>query len=149
MPAAPFCRGVRDQTWLRAGCGLTPLGAQLETAAARVPVVLATSAPRGNIDFVLDGLRLRPRFTDVVTAADVQRGKPDPEIYLLAAQRVGAAPARSIVVEDSLAGVASGLAAGCRVVGLTTTHAAEELVGCALTAPDFRDIGLASLGALF
>ena len=63
----------------------------------------------------------------MVTAADVRRGKPDPEGYLLGAKRLGAAPARCLVVEDAPAGLRAGRAAGMRTLALTTTHDARDL----------------------
>lgn len=68
-----------------------------------------------------------PAPRTLITADDVRRGKPDPEPYLLAAQRFDAAPARCLVVEDSPAGVASALAASMPVVAVCTTHEATEL----------------------
>lgn len=64
----------------------------------------------------------------VVTADAVAVGKPDPAPYLLAAQRLGADPARCLVVEDAPAGLVAGHAAGCATLALTTTHAPGELV---------------------
>jgi mannitol-1-/sugar-/sorbitol-6-phosphatase len=63
----------------------------------------------------------------LVTADDVRRGKPDPEPYLLGAQRVGVDPARCLVVEDAPAGLAAARAAGMPAIGVTTTHAATDL----------------------
>jgi sugar-phosphatase len=79
-------------------------------------------------------------FTVVVSAEDVTRGKPDPEVYLRAAQRLGAEPGRCLVFEDSLAGVQAARAAGMRVVGLATAHAEEELLaaGAARVIADFE-----------
>jgi sugar-phosphatase len=70
----------------------------------------------------------------LVTADDVRAGKPDPEGYLEAARRLGVVPADCLVVEDAPAGVQAALAAGMRVVGLTTTHAAAELQAATLVA---------------
>lgn len=66
----------------------------------------------------------------LVTADDVPRGKPAPDPYLLAARRMGVAPAACVVVEDSPPGIASARSAGMRVIGLATTHKREDLVGC-------------------
>jgi sugar-phosphatase len=63
----------------------------------------------------------------LVTPERLARGKPDPEGYLLAARELGAAPGACIVLEDAPAGVDAGRAAGMHVVGITTTHAADEL----------------------
>jgi HAD superfamily hydrolase (TIGR01509 family) len=94
---------------------------------AGVPRVLATSATPGNVRQLLGRLGFSDLFEAVVTAQDVSLGKPHPEVYLTAAGRVGADPQRCLVVEDALAGVQSGKAAGARVLGLTTSLAAAEL----------------------
>ena len=78
------------------------------------------------------GLPLPPVL---VTADDVAAGKPDPQGYLKAAQRLGRAPADCLVIEDAPAGVQAALAAGMRVVALPTTHPAEELAAAMLVAP--------------
>jgi sugar-phosphatase len=70
----------------------------------------------------------------LVCAEDVSRGKPHPDAYLLAAARLAAAPDECLVVEDAPAGVEAARAAGMRVVGLTTTHRADELGADALAA---------------
>ena len=69
----------------------------------------------------------------LITADDVTRGKPDPEPYLLAAQRLGVAPDRCLAVEDAPAGIASARAAGCQVLAVTGTAPAQELAEAALT----------------
>ena len=63
----------------------------------------------------------------LVTADQVRRGKPDPECFLLGAQRLGVSPRRCLVVEDAPAGLAAARAAGMRTVAVTTTHAASQL----------------------
>jgi sugar-phosphatase len=70
----------------------------------------------------------------LVTAEDVAAGKPSPEGYLEAARRLGRPPADCLVIEDAPAGVQAALAAGMRVVGLPTTHPAEELAAATLVA---------------
>ncbi|WP_372412742.1 HAD-IA family hydrolase [Streptomyces luteireticuli] len=75
----------------------------------------------------LGRLGIHPKF--LVTGDDVTQHKPHPEPFLLAAERLGFAPARCIVVEDSPAGLASGRAAGMATIALTTTHPADELDG--------------------
>ncbi|MDI3420268.1 HAD-IA family hydrolase [Streptomyces luteolus] len=66
-------------------------------------------------------------FPAMVAADDITRGKPDPEPFLLAAEKLGVDPARCVVFEDAPAGLQSGRAAGMTTVALTTTHTAEEL----------------------
>jgi beta-phosphoglucomutase family hydrolase len=105
-----------------------------------LPRAIATNAESANLDFVLDGAGLRPLFPVALSGDDVSRPKPHPEIYLLAAARLAVDPAACIVFEDSDAGVASGIAAGMRVVGVSTTHA--SLPGASLMIRDFRDPAL-------
>jgi HAD superfamily hydrolase (TIGR01509 family) len=136
----------RYRPYLAPVAGLVPLLQAARAAGWRI--ALATSAPKENIDFVLDGLDLRRRFDAIVGEADVIRTKPDPEIYLTAAARIEADPAECIVFEDSLAGIASGQAAHMPVVGVTTTHTAEELRHCALVVHDFSKLTLAELAGL-
>lgn len=102
-----------------------------------IKVALATSAGQGNIDFTLDGIGLRDQFDVIVGGGEVNKGKPDPEIYLKAAQKLGVNPVNCWVIEDSLQGIKSGQAAGCRVVGITTSHTTAELAHTDLQSKDF------------
>lgn len=77
----------------------------------------------------------------VVTADDVTHGKPDPDPFLLGAERLGVDPARCLVVEDAPAGVAAGRAAGCAVLVVEGTHTFEQLAGGAVV-PDAGATGL-------
>jgi beta-phosphoglucomutase len=88
---------------------------------------IATSAPIGNVNFTLEKTGLRKYFTTILDESFVSKGKPNPEIYLKTAAALNYKPEHCIVIEDSLSGVKSGKAAGCKVVGITTTHSAAEL----------------------
>jgi HAD superfamily hydrolase (TIGR01509 family) len=79
---------------------------------------IASAAPRANIDVVLEALSATHIFQGIVSAEDVHKGKPDPEVYLTAATRVGAPPSRCIVVEDAVAGVEGARSAGMRSIGV-------------------------------
>ncbi len=72
---------------------------------------------------------LKDFFDTIVTGSDISRSKPDPEGYLLAASRIGCNPEDCYVFEDSISGLAAGMAAGAVVVGLATTLPAERLQG--------------------
>ena len=76
----------------------------------------------------------------MVNAEDVSRGKPDPEGYLAAARRLGVAPEEALVVEDAPPGVAAGRAAGAAVVGVTSTHGAEELAAADVVIPTLEEL---------
>ncbi|CAG7845631.1 N-acetylmuramic acid 6-phosphate phosphatase [Pseudoclavibacter triregionum] len=106
-------------------------------AEAGVPCALVTNSLRSLADALVDAHGGEP-FAAIVTAEDVERSKPAPDPYLLAAERLGVAPARCVVIEDSRYGVDAGLAAGCAVVavphgGLVPEHPdvvrRESLVG--------------------
>jgi beta-phosphoglucomutase-like phosphatase (HAD superfamily) len=96
---------------------------------------VATNAEPANVDFVLDRANLRHHFRAAIDGHQVTHPKPHPEIYLKAAQALGVPPANCVIFEDSMTGVQAGLAAGIRVVGITTTH--HELPGVSLLIPNF------------
>jgi beta-phosphoglucomutase len=110
--------------------------------------VVATSAPKSNVDFLLDGLQIRGFFNAVVDASHVSRGKPDPEIYLKAAARVGCRPEACVVFEDAIAGVEAGRRAGMMVVGVATTLPAERLTGTVLVIRNFYEVNVTRLNEL-
>ncbi len=115
--------------------GLT--GFLQEVRRAGVPRAIGTSAPLSNVDFVLDKTGLAPFFDTILHDSFVSKGKPDPEIYLKVAAALNFAPEKCIVFEDSLAGVESAQNAGCKVVGVTTTHTREELAHTDYIIDDF------------
>ncbi len=83
---------------------------------------MASSAPRLNLEAMLAALGLEDFFEAIVSAEDVTRGKPDPQVFLIAAQKLQVAPARSVVVEDAPAGVEAARRAGMRSIGVLTSH---------------------------
>lgn len=105
-----------------------------------IPTAVATSAPATNIDFTLTGTGVKEYFRTIVDARHVKRGKPDPEIYLKAAEQIGVTPERCVVIEDALLGIESGLAAGMKVIGIATTHRPEELTHTHLVVKDFTEL---------
>jgi beta-phosphoglucomutase len=103
---------------------------------------VGSNAEMANIDHVLDGAGLRHHFGAIVDGSQVERAKPEPDIYLRAAQRLGRAPGDCIVFEDSPTGIAAGKAAGMRVVGVNSARLAEfppvDLVIDDFTSPDLE-----------
>jgi beta-phosphoglucomutase len=102
-----------------------------------MPCAIATSAPRENVDFVLEHTGIAKYFSTILDESFVSIGKPHPEIYLKTAAALGYAPQDCLVIEDSISGVRSGKSAGCKVLGITTTHTPEELSETDLSVPDF------------
>ena len=105
-----------------------------------LPKAVATNAEPANVEFVLQRAGLARYFNAVVDGQQVSNPKPHPDIYLKAADLLGVAPEFCLVFEDSHTGVQAGLAAGMRVVGISSTH--DDLAGVALLVPDFRDPAL-------
>jgi HAD superfamily hydrolase (TIGR01509 family) len=94
---------------------------------AGIPCVIGSSTHRENITTTLDVLGFREFFAEIVTSEDVKRGKPDPEVFLTAAQRIGVEPKDGVVFEDALVGIAAAKAAGIPVVAVATTEPKEKL----------------------
>ncbi|HEY0652479.1 MAG TPA: HAD family phosphatase [Chryseosolibacter sp.] len=105
-----------------------------------VPRAIATSAPRANVDFTLTHTGIEKYFPVILDESFVSKGKPDPEIYIKTVQALSQSPDNCVVFEDSLSGVRAGKLAGCKVVGITTTHSAEELSETDLVIDDFSEI---------
>jgi HAD superfamily hydrolase (TIGR01509 family) len=87
---------------------------------------IATSAPRANLEALSEAMGMGHYFSAGVAAEDVTHGKPDPEVFLLAASRLGAEPRRSIVVEDAPTGIEAGRRAGMLTVGVSLLHTLPE-----------------------
>lgn len=93
---------------------------------AGIPMAIGSAAITLNVNFVLDGLSLRPYFKAIVNADHVTQSKPDPETFLQAARLLSIAPEHCIVFEDAPKGVEAALHAGMQTVVLTTMHTKEE-----------------------
>lgn len=83
---------------------------------------IASSAPLLNIEVIVEILAIRHFFTALVSAEDVEHGKPDPQTFLVAADKLGIPPARCIVVEDAPVGIEAARRAGIRSIGVCSTH---------------------------
>ncbi|SPE26754.1 HAD-superfamily hydrolase, subfamily IA, variant 3 [Candidatus Sulfopaludibacter sp. SbA3] len=100
------------------------------------PKAIATNAEPANVNFLLDRADLRQYFRVVVDGHQVSHPKPHPEVYLRAAEQLGAAPSHCIVLEDSYSGVAAARAAGMKVIGIRTTH--DNLPGTEISVDNFQ-----------
>jgi len=87
---------------------------------------VATAAPRANAEAIIAALGIAAYFDAISSAEDVQRGKPDPQVFLVAADRVGVPPARCIVIEDAPAGLLGAQRGGMRTIGVRSSHAALQ-----------------------
>lgn len=110
-----------------------------------IPRAIATSAPGANVDFTLEKTGIGRHFTTILDDSYVSHGKPHPEVYQKAAAALQYDPGHCVVFEDSLAGVEAGKKAGCKVVGITTTHTVEELKDTDLVIDNFVELDPADL----
>lgn len=120
---------------LIAAAGITPLPGVREwltrLQAAGWRQAIASSGPRRNSEAILAALGVAAMFDLIVSAEDVRHGKPDPEVFLTAAERLAVAPARCVVVEDAPMGIEAGRRAGMATLGVLNTHpqlAADRVV---------------------
>lgn len=116
----------------------------LEAAKALgVKMAVATAAPVANMEFVLDGLDLRRFFDAITTAADVSHGKPNPEVFLKSAAKLGVEPPNCLVFEDAVNGFEAAHRAGMQSVGIATVNSIEEILRRASVVEahaDFTDL---------
>lgn len=121
--------------------GMRDMLIRLKSAGCRIAV--ASSAEQIKVTTNLELLELPAAFFDaVITGSDIERKKPFPDIYLLAASRCGISPDRCFVVEDAVSGVQAAKAAGMTCIGFTSSHTAEELreAGADIIVDDIRDV---------
>ncbi len=126
--------------------GLTALMALAD--ARGVPMAVGTAAPPGNIAVVLDGLGIRQRFRTIVSPSQGFRGKPHPDMFLAAAERMGVAPADCLVFEDAPLGVEAARNAGMKAVAMLTMLKAADFAAYAnviAAAPDFAALDAPAL----
>lgn len=117
------------------GLVATPAAAQLLDGLPASAWAVVTSGSRPVARLRLDATRLpTPRI--LVTGEDVERGKPDPEGYRLAARRLDLSPKSCVVIEDAPPGIQAGKAAGMRVIAVLTTHAPERLAEADIQLPN-------------
>ena len=115
----------------------------------RIKTAVASAAPPVNVDFVLDKTNTREFFDIVMSAEDVIKGKPDPEIYLKTAQNLACTPRSCVVFEDSFPGLIAAKNAGMTVIALTTTYLPDELKEADYIINDFTEVDLKRTGLDF
>lgn len=106
--------------------------------ANNVKTAVATSAPRANLDLISGKLNLPAYMESFMASEDVTAHKPDPQVYLTSAARLGMPSSDCVVFEDSFSGVSAAINAGMKVVGVLTSHSKEELPPCDLYIEDYQ-----------
>jgi beta-phosphoglucomutase len=114
---------------------------------------VGSSAPRANLDLILDMTGMVRYFQVVVAMEDTQRGKPDPQVFQVAAERLGVPPERSVVLEDAVAGVEAAKAGGmkCVAVSFVGHHSEQKLrqAGADLVVPSLESVSVDQVLGLF
>ncbi|MEK7094085.1 MAG: HAD-IA family hydrolase [Patescibacteria group bacterium] len=112
----------------------------IEKLSHKLTLGLVSSAPRSDVEAVLKEFGIEKYFKKTVSGNDVSHNKPDPEPYLLMAQKLELQPGECVVIEDSASGVHSAKVAGMHCIGITTTHTRENLKAADLIINNFREI---------
>jgi beta-phosphoglucomutase family hydrolase len=128
---------VRDQG-VRVLPGARELLAALREAG--IPRSVGSSTPLSNLNALFAATGLGDLFDAVVCGDDVKNGKPAPDVFLLAAQKLGLAPAGCLVIEDAHVGIAAAHAAGMKVLAVATTHPLEELTSADAAVASLAEI---------
>ncbi len=124
-------------TWLR------------KLADANIPCVVGSSTHRENIELALEAIHLREFFTAIVSAEDVSHGKPDPEVFLKAAQKIDRPPERCVVFEDAHVGIQAARNAGMRVIAVATTNPLSDLTNADLAVERLDQLDIEKIGEWF
>jgi beta-phosphoglucomutase len=109
---------------------------------------LVSSTPLENINLIIGSLGIRRYFRQTASGYDVTEGKPSPQGYLLAADRLGVAPRQCIVIEDAMAGIEAARAGGMKCIAVTTTHPAEKLKAADLVVSSLETVTMAMVEKL-
>jgi len=113
-----------------------------------IPMAVASSAPRQNTEAFLKMLGIESFFKAIVSGEEVARGKPDPQIFILAAAKLNAEPCCCAVIEDAVGGVAAARAAGMRSVGVAANHPRDSLKLADLVVDSLAELTAADIEKL-
>ena len=109
-------------------------------------LAVATSGPPENVEFILNGIGAEGLFDEVVTNKEVKKGKPNPQVFLLAAEKLGLPPQRCVVFEDSMVGAQAAAASGAALIGVATGR--EQLDHAARMIKNFTEITAAQVARI-
>ena len=119
-----------------------------ELEAAGWPQALASSAPQANINLLVDKFDISSRFHVILSGEELPASKPDPELFLFAAERLSVPPKRCVVVEDAPAGVEAARRAGMHCIAVATTRSGELLADADLLCDDLTTLTMDTFAEL-
>jgi beta-phosphoglucomutase family hydrolase len=114
-----------------------------------IKTAIASSAPLDNIEIIIKGLKIDNYFQAIAHGTEVSEGKPNPQIFLLAAKKLGVSPGNCVVIEDAIAGVAAAKTAGMKCVAVTNSHHQESLKKADLIVDTLAKVSIKELAGLF
>jgi beta-phosphoglucomutase family hydrolase len=103
-------------------------------------LAVGSSGPPENVELLLKSLKIKQYFSAIVTAADTKKGKPKPDVFLIASSKLRVSPKNCLVIEDAPVGILAAKRAGMKVIALTTTHNEEELLEADKVVKDLSHI---------
>jgi len=112
-------------------------------------LAVGSSGPSENVDLLLTSLKMEEFFDVIITAAEVEKGKPEPDVFLIIAKTLNIDPINCIVIEDAPVGIEAAKRAGMIPIALTTTHNKEELLDADLIKQDLTEVGIKDILKLF
>jgi beta-phosphoglucomutase family hydrolase len=115
----------------------------------KIKTAIATSAVPENVDVILRGLGIEDRFQAIAYGTEVAEGKPSPQIFQLAAKKLGVANGNCVVIEDAIAGVTAAKRAGMKCIAVTNSHPGESLNKADLVVDTLVKVNIAVLKGLF
>jgi beta-phosphoglucomutase family hydrolase len=113
-----------------------------------IKMAIASSTVIENIRLIVGSLGIKNYFEAIITGHDVTEGKPSPQVFLVAAQRLGAEPKNCVVFEDAVAGVKAAKRAGMHCVAITSTHPREKLAEADLVVDTLEEVSVKDLEEL-
>ena len=113
-----------------------------------IPQAIGSSAPQKNIDAVVEELGLNNYFKSLISAAEMP-GKPNPAVFLTAAQKINAPAAQCVVIEDAITGVEAARQAGMKCIAVTTTNTASSLQAAHMVVDQLDELSVGDLISLF
>jgi len=114
-----------------------------------IKTAIASSAPIENVDVIIKGLNIEDCFQAIASGMEVDEGKPSPQIFLLAAKKLGVEPGNCVVIEDAIAGVAAAKTAGMKCIAVTNSHPIDRLDKADVIVDSLEKVGINELVKIF
>jgi len=142
---ATFRRFVKDS--IKALPGVVELIESL--AAAGIQLAVVSSTPKENIELISKTLGIKKHFTLFVNGGDVKEGKPSPQCFLLAAEKLGVEPKNCVVMDDAVVGVRAAKRAGMYCIAVTHSYPREDISEADITVNSLEEITVKTIEGLF